>query len=366
MDRTNNSGLDIKTKEKHMAQLQQYRDDVLRPHPELRSLFFELTVACNEHCRHCGSQCGDVKGGTPLTASQWKGILDSVKRDFSIKKLNLNITGGEPLLCPDFFEITSYAASQGFNWGMTSNGTLITPEVAKKLHEAGMKTISISVDGLKETHDWFRESEGSYEKTISGIKNLINEGGFLHVQVTTVVHHRNINELPKLYEIMKGLGIRSWRVINIEPIGRARNNPDLMLSKDEYRTMFDFIRKHRFEDKMEITYGCSHYLGTDYEREVRKWYFLCNAGVYTASIMHNGDVVSCLDIERRPELVEGNVKEKTFKEIWDNGFKIYRSDYRKCGKCKECEEYGFCAGDSFHTWDFDKMEPVICMRDILK
>lgn len=362
----NNSGLNTFIKQKHMKELAKYRDEVLRPHPVLHSLFFELTVHCNEHCRHCGSKCGDVAEVSPLSTTEWKDVLDKVKDEFDISKLALYVTGGEPLLHKDFFEIMSYANTLGYNWGMTSNGTLITKEVAHKLAKTGMKTISVSIDGLEETHNWFRESPGSYQKTVQGVKNLLDEKAFLHVQVTTVVHHRNISELPKMYEIMKGLGIRSWRVINIDPIGRAKDNPDLMLTPDEYKYVIDFIREHRFEDKMEVCYGCSHYLGIDYEREVRKWYFLCNAGVYTASISHCGNIAACLDIERRPELVEGNIRTDSLKEVWENGFKIYRTDYRKCGKCADCKDYRFCAGESFHTWNFDTMEPNICMKEYLK
>lgn len=361
----NNSGLSSQVKKKHLNELSQYRDEVLRPHPTLHSLFFELTVKCNEHCLHCGSMCGDISEEAPLSTEEWKQVIDEVKRDFGTKHPRLCITGGEPLLHRDFFDIMNYARAAGFTWGMTTNGTLITPEIAHRLKEAGMSTVSVSVDGLKETHEWFRQSPGSYEKTMAGIKNLLNERAFNHVQVTTVVHKRNITELDKLYEIMKGLGIRSWRVINIEPIGRARSNPDLMLEKKDYKYILDFIKKHRFEDKMEVCYGCSHYLPIDYEREVRPWYFLCNAGVYVASIMYNGNIGACLDIERRPELVEGNIRRNSLKEVWEDGFKIYRSDFRKCGPCADCPDYRYCAGDSFHTWNFDKMEPYICLKKML-
>ena len=360
-----NSGLSDSVKRKHLNQLAEYRDEELRPHPALHSLFFELTINCNEHCLHCGSKCGDISEEAPLTVSEWKHILDDVKKDFGTDTLRLCITGGEPLLNKDFFDIMGYAHSLGFDWGMTSNGTLITPEVAHKLAETGMRTISISVDGLKDTHDWFRQVPGSYERTMTGIRNLLNEKSFNHVQVTTVVHHRNIGELDEMYEIMKTLGIRSWRVINIEPIGRAKDNPELMLTADEYKYVLDFIRTHRFESPMEVTYGCSHFLPIEYEREVRKWYFLCNAGVYTASIMYNGNIGACLDIERRPELVEGNIRRDSFQDVWEKGFKIYRSDFRKCGPCKDCPDYKYCAGDSFHTWNFDKMEPNLCLRKLL-
>lgn len=362
----NNSKLTGIYKNHHMRQLAEYRDK-LRKEPKLHSLFIEMTGLCNEHCRHCGSSCGDFKPNGQLTDDEIKAILDTVKEDFDIKDIMLCVTGGEPLLRPGFFEIMAYAHELGFKWGMTSNGLLIDAECARKLHETGMGTISISLDGLRETHDWFRQTPGSYDKTVSGIKNLINEGGFSHIQITTVVHHKNIDELEDMYQEFKKIGVRSWRVINIEPIGRAEESGDLLLTKDEYRKMFSFIEEKRFLDPaFPVTYGCSHFLGTRHERESRQWYFLCNAGIYTASIMYNGDVGACLDIERRPETIQGNVRERRFSEIWKNEFQIFRTDYKKCGPCADCKDYQFCAGDSSHTWDYDKMEPKICMRDILE
>ncbi|MBQ0064248.1 MAG: SPASM domain-containing protein, partial [Firmicutes bacterium] len=219
-------------------------------------------------------------------------------------------------------------------------------------------------DGLKTSHEWFRQSSNSYEKTMTGIQNLLDQN-FEHVQITTVIHALNIHELEEMYETFKKVGVKSWRVINIEPIGRAAKQPELLLSKEQYKTMFDFIRKHRFEDTMSVEYGCSHYLGLDYEREVRPWYFLCNAGLYVASICYNGDITSCLDLERREEYIEGNIRKDSFKEVWEKGFQIYRTDYRKKGKCATCKEYTYCQGDSFHSWNLDKQEPNVCLKGIL-
>lgn len=355
------SKLNVEQKENHMHQLAEYRTK-LRENPQLRSLFIELTPFCNEHCRHCGSRCGDIKVDNMLTTDEIKGFLQQLSKQIQPKDLRLCVTGGEPLLREDFFDIMQYADSLGYRWGMTSNGTLITKEVAQKLKETHMKTISVSVDGLEETHDWFRQKSGSYKETIEGIQNLLDVKAFQSVQITTVVYHQNISQLEKMYHIFSKMGVNSWRVINIEPIGRAKDQPELLLNKAEYHRMFEFIQKKRKKGKMEVTYGCSHYLGTELEREVRKWYFLCNAGIYTASIMYNGDIGACLDIERRPELIQGNIRTDDFLEVWKNRFQTFRTDSRKC---QNCPEYEFCAGDSFHTWDFEKNEPALCMNQML-
>ncbi|MBP5254577.1 MAG: radical SAM protein [Lachnospiraceae bacterium] len=360
-----NSGLSARTKEKHLNQLADYCAQVLFPDPELRVLFIEMTGRCNEHCRHCGSNCGDFAEENPLTKEEICGFLQEIRRDFDIRKLQLAITGGEPLLRPDFFEIMDYAHRLGFQWGMTSNGTLITPEVAHKLAETGMRTISVSVDGLPEKHEWFRQSRGSYRRTMDGIRNLLDTQAFEHVQITSVIHHSNIDELDAMYEEFSKVGVRSWRVINIEPIGRTRKDPELLLTPEEYRRVFDFITEKRFAGPMEVCYGCSHYLGLRYEREVRPWYFLCNAGVYVASVTYNGDIISCLDVERRPELVQGNIRTDRFRDVWEQRFIPWRTDFRKTGPCKDCEHYRFCRGDAFHSWNFDTMEPNLCMKGIL-
>ena len=318
----------------HMRRLAEYRRSIIGA-PPLRNLFLELTLRCNERCLHCGSRCGEHDRVPELSLEQYRQILDDVKRDFGAEQLELDITGGEPLLRRDFFDIMGYAHSLGFRWGMTSNATLIDDGVARRLRECGMKTISVSIDGLEATHDALR-----------GI-------------------HRNFGELSALFDIFRDMDIDSWRVINIEPIGRALDTPDLMLTDDEYRAMFDFIREKRLEG-YPLTYGCSHFLGTEYERQVRQWYFLCNAGIYTASIAANGDILACLDIERRPELTQGNILSDSLKDVWEKKFKIFRSDLSDLNeKCRACDCCEFCHGGAHHSWDYDRNKQRVCFKDIL-
>lgn len=365
-----NCGLSAREKEKQMKILADYRDNTLRKKPVLKTLFLELTGDCNLHCLHCGSHCGDFVPEDTLSTAEITSFLDAIRKDYPIDKMMLAITGGEPLLRKDFFEITAYAKCMGYRWGMTTNGTLITPEIAEKLVLTGLRTVSVSIDGSKSSHDRFRQKEGCFEKAVEGVANLLKAskmpGSVLsHVQITTVVNSMNYDELDEMYEFFSTLGVRSWRVINIEPIGRAAEMPELLLTKEQYKGLFDFIRRKRFAGPMEVVYGCSHFLGTETEKEVRNWYFLCSAGVTTAGIMHNGDIGACLDIERRPELIQGNIRKDNFKEVWENKFVPFRSDFRKKGPCAKCDKYKFCAGDSFHTWNFDENRPNLCMKGIL-
>ena len=228
-----------------------------------------------------------------------------------------------------------------------------------------MRTISISIDGLKDTHDKLRGRKGAFESAMNGINALVRNEGFEHIQVTTAITHRNMSELDALFEFLCDVDITSWRVVNIEPIGRAKEHSELILNADEYKYLMNFIRDKRMEG-YPVTYGCSHYLGFEYERAVRDWYFLCNAGLYTASIMSNGDIGACLDIERRSELIQGNILKDNLKDVWENKFRIFRSDLcEKNDKCLKCSENAFCRGGAYHSWDYDKNEPMVCFKDIL-
>ena len=354
---------DTTLKDNHMKILAEYRE-TLKKKPKLKNLFLELTMRCNERCLHCGSYCGEIQSNE-LTLDQYKTFFNQIKDDFGTEDKMLCITGGEPLLRRDFFDILGYANELGFNWGMTSNATLITPEIAQKLADVGMKTISISIDGLEKTHDAFRQTPGGYQKAMQGIQNLIDVGTFQNIQVTTVVTHQNIHELDQLFEIFDKMNIDSWRVINIEPMGRANRHPELLLTKQDYQHLMEFIRNKRINGE-PVEYGCSHYLGGEYEHEIRDWYFLCVAGLYVASITANGDIIACLDIERRPEFVQGNILKDRFKDVWFNKFKEFRVDLSDRNEtCRNCSERDKCHGDSFHSWNFEKNEPNLCFRDIL-
>ena len=354
--------LDVKMKQRHQAALREYRYS-LWEQPRLRQLFLELTQRCNERCLHCGSRCGE-SFPQELTAAQYRAFLDEIKADFGIGDKMLCITGGEPLLRQDFEEIMGYAHALGFHWGMTSNATRIDDARAQMLKRCGMNTISVSIDGLEATHDAFRQTPGGWKRAMDGIEALLRVG-FDAVQVTTVVTHQNIGELDALFAIFDKMDIDSWRIINIEPMGRALDHPELLLTAEDYRYLFAYIRDKRIAGE-PVCYGCSHYLGMEYEREVRDWYFHCTAGTFVASVTSTGDILACLDIERRPELVQGHILRDRFKDVWENRFQAFRRDLAEENeRCRTCPEKQNCHGDSFHSWNFDRNEPMLCLRGIL-
>lgn len=349
-------------KSRDMKLLSEYRQKLLKL-PDLKFLFFELTDKCNMACRHCGSRCsaGNEKF---IDTHLVKKTLDTVAEDFGGQQFMICLTGGEPLLHPDFEEIVEYINHLDIPWGMTTNGVLIDEVMAKKLVDLEMGSITLSLDGMKDSHEWLRCSKGSFDKTIAAIRNLKKYGK--PVQVTTVVNKRNKDELDEIYTLMRELNVDSWRVVNVDPIGRALETEDLSLTSDEIVELLYYIREKRFDNTnpMDVCFGCSHYLSYEFEREVRDFYFQCGSGTTIASILVNGDVYGCLDIERRPELVQGNVSTDRFSTIWINNFDEYRADRSMiCEKCAKCDEREFCGGESMHTWDFEKNSPLICLKE---
>ncbi len=350
-------------KTEHLNARAAYRDSLFRE-PRLHHLFLELTSRCNLHCEHCGSSCGDTPQ-TDLPAQAVHTLLEEVRQQFDLSCLLLCITGGEPLPRKDFFDMMSDARDLGYRWGMTTNATLIDPAVARKLKDAGMRTVSVSIDGLPGTHDAMRGVPGAYERAMHGIRALLDCGRFSNVQVTTVVSRRNIGELEALYEILRNIDIDSWRLTAIEPIGRALEHPELMLTPDDHRRLLSFIKEERLKG-MPLEYGCCHYLGLEFEREVRDWYFLCSAGRTVASVMSNGDIGACLDIERTPKTIQGNIFRDSFTDVWKNRFSIFRQSLADRSEiCRSCPSKRFCDGDSHHSWDYENDSSRLCMRGIL-
>lgn len=347
-----------------LAIVEKYRENLIQ-NPKLRNLFWETTLSCNAKCKHCGSSAENKIYENELTTEEIKKVFRDVADRYDTKQIMLNITGGEPLIRKDLFEVMKYAKSLGFNWGMTTNGMLMNEEMIEKTKDAGMSTISVSIDGLEDTHDDFRGVLGSYKLIMKNMK-LLKKANFLKIaQITTVVNKKNINQLEDLYDVMLNeLQVDSWRVVNIDPIGRANKHSDLFLDKDDFKYLFEFINKKRKENKIDVTYGCSHFTGINYENELRGHYFMCMTGLDVASILYNGDIFVCPNVERRPEFIQGNVRKDNFVDVWENGFKIFRDKNRTSSdKCKNCEDYEFCLGDSFHTFDFDKKEPKLCLKN---
>ena len=334
--------------------------------PTLQQLFLEVTPRCNLSCIHCGSRCDEHAKVDEVPLETYRAVLQRVRDELG-PKVFVVLTGGEPLLRKDIYELGSMIRDFGFPWGMTTNGTLIDERAAERLVSSGLRTVSVSVDGTRATHDAVRQVPGSFDGVLAGIRNLAHTGGLKALQATTVLNHQTIDEMDAVFELMVSLPIDSWRLANVEPIGSALAHPEILFQPDDYRRLFDFIRAKR-EQEWPVEYGCCHYLGLGLEGELRNWFYLCNAGIHVMSVMHDGAIGSCLDIERTPETIFGNVYTDDIIEVWRSGFGIYRRPdalAERNERCAACSQKRWCRGDSAHSWDFARNEPRVCLlRDL--
>lgn len=336
--------------------------EYLREKHDLNYLFWECTLNCNLKCKHCGSHAGENVITETVSTEEIKNAFLNVAQNFGAKKITIAVTGGEPLLRPDLFEVMKYAHSLGFGWGMVTNGILVTEDIVAKAKDAGMQTIDISIDGLGKIHDEFRNREGAYEKTINAFK-LFAQADFLKpLRITTTVHKNNIDTLDKMYEEFLALGLKDWRLLNVDPIGRSIDNNDILPNKEQFAKLLQFMKdKRKKQSKIKITFGCAHFLGDEFEDEVRDNFFYCATGINVGSILHNGDIFVCPNVPRSKQLIQGNIKKDSFSEIWKNKFHFFRDKNKmNCIQCEKCDSWEECLGDSLHTWDFEKKQPKVC------
>ena len=346
--------------------LQRMRDEELEKH-RLLDLFWECTLSCNAKCKHCGSSAEKRKYEGELTTEEIKEAFKQIAKDMNAHSILINVTGGEPLVRQDLCEVMEYATKElGFHWGMTTNGILLNDENIAKLKNAHMETISISIDGLEKTHDEFRGVPGSYKIITENIKKLRAANFVDHIQVTTVINKTNINQLEELYDTMLGLNLDSWRIASMDPIGRAKENEDLLLNGKELKKVLDFILKKNKENRLKIAYGCPGFLGLKYEKDVRGYYFNCRTGINVASILYNGDLYVCPNVPRMKKLIQGNIRNDKFKDVWDNKYKEFRTkDRTRSDQCEQCEWWDYCLGGAYHTWNFEENKQNKCPYNMI-
>lgn len=326
---------------------------------DLQYIFFELTHRCNLSCLHCGSDCIKDSNTSDLEFSDVIRTLNQIKSKYNSHKIFIVLSGGEPLCYPDLFKLGKQISKMEFPWGMVSNGYSWTPKTIKNAASAGLSSITISLDGFAENHNWLRGKKDSFEKTISTIKMLINNPCYKEMDIITCVNKRNINELDDFYDYIKKIGIKKWRLFIISPIGRAIKYPELFLSGTELKLLFAKIIQFKNQNEISINFSESGYLGHQYENKVRDHIYFCRAGINVAGVMVNGDILACPNIDRR--FKQGNINEDSFVDVWENQFQVFRNrSWMRTDECKTCKEWKLCKGNSFHLWDIDNKKTKMC------
>ena len=340
-----------------------YQKSVVRLH-ELTYLFLELTHACNLACIHCGSDCVKNPDHPDLPAEDILTVLHEVRRQYSPEKISVVLTGGEPLCYPGLFTLTDEITRLGFPWGMVTNGYGWSLDVLQKAYETKMGSVTVSLDGLEEEHNWLRGKKDAFEKAVYAIQLLTENPFYRAMDVVTCVNRRNLNTLDTVRDLLISLGVKKWRLFIIDPIGRANRNRDLFLSSAEFRGLLDKIVELRSEKGIDVSYSCAGYLDR-YEYKVRDYGFLCQAGISISGIMINGDILACPNIDRK--FSQGNIYRDSFIDTWEKGYQLFRNkEWTKTGVCSSCREWKQCRGNSMHLRDAETGTIKYCHYRTLK
>ena len=334
------------------------RDNEIKVH-ELSYLFWECTTRCNLSCRHCGSDCSIASREKDMPIEDFLRAVDTIPAKERPKNFLVVLTGGEPLLRPDIEEVGRAISGRGLMWSMVSNGWFYDEAMHARLMGAGMRALTISLDGLKESHDWMRGRPGSYERALRAISVMSAEPR-LTSDVVTCVNRRNLSELPEIFRTLEGVGARQWRLFTIIPIGRAAKDPDMVLTPAELRSMMDFITEKRLEGgRMKVTFSCEGYVGP-YEEKVRDYRFFCHAGINIASVLIDGRICACPNIDR-DLFSQGNIYADNFWEVWEHGFLPFRHrEWAQKGPCAGCSQWRNCLGGGMHNWHAPAHEVLQC------
>jgi radical SAM enzyme (rSAM/lipoprotein system) len=312
----------------------------------LNYIFWECTLRCNLNCRHCGSECKKDVGVKDMPAEDFLKALDQLSGIINPNKTMIAITGGEALLREDLEQIGKSLYERGFPWGFVTNGMTLTKQRLDSLLNAGLRSVTVSLDGLENSHNWLRCSEKSFENAFNAIK-LLTKVPNLRYDVVTCVNQKNFHELEQIKEMLIQAGVKEWRLFSIIPIGRAIEQDDkLQLPPEQFKTMFEFIKKTRKENRIKLNYGCEGFLG-NYEREVRDYFFFCQAGISVASVLVDGSIAACPDM--RENFIQGNIYTDNFKDVWEGKYQIYRDkSWMKTGICADCKSFKYCEGNGMH------------------
>jgi radical SAM protein with 4Fe4S-binding SPASM domain len=315
---------------------------------------WEITMGCNMRCAHCGSSCTDPLPDE-LTTEEALNVCDDMKK-LGMKWITLS--GGEPLTRKDWPILAGRLYSNGIIPNIITNGWLVTEKMVKDAGAAGVETISISLDGVKSTHDKIRK-EGSFDRVISALKILRD---CRHVSgVNTTITRQNIGQMDALKQILIENGVNLWQLQIGLPMGNLKNNPESVIDPEDIDYLLDYAYRTTLEGKIKVfPADCLGYF-TGNESITRQistgspgpvvWQG-CNAGKRSFGLLHNGEVLGCTSIRERT-FIEGNVRTRSLIDIWrDPNCFAWARNLKKsdlAGDCRECCYGDVCLGGCPNT-----------------
>ncbi|MDY6966228.1 MAG: radical SAM protein [Halobacteriota archaeon] len=352
-------------------------DDLIRFSSEIKPVvMWNITRACNLRCKHCYLDARDAHPDE-LTLEEGKAFIDDLA-DMEIPMLI--ITGGEPLMGKHFFDYAFYAKEKGVRVVISTNGTVISEDVANRLKEADILYVGVSVDAASaEIHDEFRGLPGSWDRAMQGVKNAMDAGLKTGLRIT--INKSNWQEVPALLDLAVELGVPRFCLYHLVPTGRGEAISDWDVTKEERLQ----VLKHLYDKALELRDVEIEILTTDSPmdgvyilerlkeedperfddvRELLKVSGGCSIGNKVANVDYLGNVNPC---HFAPQERVGNIRERSFQELWNehpcellvqlrNKGELLKG---KCGICEYKDVCGGCRQKAYHfKGDFLEEDPT--------
>ncbi|NJB67607.1 heme b synthase [Desulfobaculum xiamenense] len=320
--------------------------------PPLRLIAWEITRSCNLACKHCRAEAHTEPYPGELSTDEAKALIDTFPETGSPIII---FTGGEPMMRKDWPELVRYAKGKDLRCVMAPNGTLITPETAREMKDAGIERVSISIDGPDATsHDAFRGVEGAFAASMRGIEYLKQAG--LEFQINTTVTKGNLGMFRDIFHLCEKIGAAAWHIFLLVPTGRGAELGEEIISAEEYEAVLNWFYDFRKTTDMQLKATCApHYHRILRQRAKEDGIPVtfenfgldavsrgCLGGVGFCFISHTGQVQPCGYLE----LDCGNIRTTPFPEIWAKSKHFLEFRNQDCfeGKCGVCEYHKVCAG----------------------
>jgi len=316
---------------------------------------WEVTMGCNMNCGHCGSSCNKPLPDELNTEEAFK-FVDMCK---NIGLEWITLSGGEPLIRKDLFLIIKKFSENNILANIITNGWLLTEETAKNLKNSGVSTVAISLDGTENIHDKIRKP-GSFKRILTAFENLKKHD--IYIGSVTTVTNKNIDILEEIKEILIKSGVDLWQLQIGIPMGNFLNHTDWLIPPEKIKYLINFTYDNILNEK-RIDLHAADCIGYCSEKELETFNKInnpyrfslwhgCNAGIRSFGMLHNGDILGCTSI-RDKSFIEGNIKEKTLREIWESPDTfLWRRNLipeKLGGRCKSCDYCETCLGGCPNT-----------------
>jgi radical SAM protein with 4Fe4S-binding SPASM domain len=323
---------------------------------------WDFTHKCNLSCKHCYSNSGATHEAE-LSTEEALDVVDQLA-DFGVTALAFS--GGEPLSRKDFFEVATHAAKRGLYVSVATNGTLLTKENVKRLKQAKINYVEVSIDGATaQTHDSFRGVPGAFDKAVAGLKTCVEAD--LCVCIATTATKSNLAEISGILDLAEEIGAERFTYFNFIPTGRGKEHYDQDLSPEEREKLMRYLLDRMAKGYKvtilttapqlarvalqcqgpgdEATMSMAHMQTVKVSKKavpLADFIGGCGAGRLYCSLSPQGDVHPCVFF---PVNV-GNLKKDKFGDVWLNSklFNAFRNRENLKGACGTCSYKYICGG----------------------